>query len=215
MAPTEADLWKTFAIKLISSVMVGQTIGPGNRVYIPLLNSTTIPAGTRVPTAATNFGAYKTGDALINANNPQFTQSTDGFAQRCLQYLRAVWLVRDLPNAASRVRLILCRQASDSSSGTKAVLDLKYDAMMKADDAFYVLEDKMRDRFQKYGKDSGQTFIDWANANSGAYSAAKALREAAAADYENVLVQVMGVGAQDWIELKKKLESAIGQDKSM
>ena len=94
MAPTsEADLWKIFASKLKSTYLQGQDLGPKNRIYIPMLNERTIPAGNGVLAPITNFAIRKAGDALVDLDSPLFVQNNEGYAKRCLDYLRNVELV--------------------------------------------------------------------------------------------------------------------------
>ena len=93
MAASDADLWKIFANKVKNTYLMGQDLGNKNRIYIPLLNERTIPAGFKVDAAITNFGIRKAGDALIDVDNPLYVRSNDGYAQKCLEYLRCVELV--------------------------------------------------------------------------------------------------------------------------
>ena len=93
MAPTEADLWKVYASRLKEIALQGQQLGPNNRIYLPLLNEAAILAGDQVPTPVTNYGVYHVGDTLVNVDNPLYTSSNEGYAQRCQSYLANVWLV--------------------------------------------------------------------------------------------------------------------------
>ena len=93
MAPTEADLWKVYACKLSEIVLQGQQLGPDNRLYLPFLNQAGPLAGDSVPIPVTNFGVHDVGDTLVNVDNPLYTSSNEGYAQRCQRYLANVWLV--------------------------------------------------------------------------------------------------------------------------
>ena len=94
MAPNEADLWKVYACRLKEIALQGQDLGPDNRIYLPLLNEATILAGDHVPTPVTNYGVHQVGDTLVSVDNPLYTSSNEGYAQRCQKYLAYVWLVR-------------------------------------------------------------------------------------------------------------------------
>lgn len=96
MARTDTDLWKVFANKIKETALLGQEIGPKNRIYIPPLNAQAILAGNNVQESVTNFGVRRVGDALINVDNPLFTPSNDSYAKRCLNYMECVQLVRYL-----------------------------------------------------------------------------------------------------------------------
>ncbi|GAB1311945.1 hypothetical protein MFIFM68171_02155 [Madurella fahalii] len=194
MATSEADLWKTFANKLMKSFTVGQDIGPKNRIYIPLLNSTTIPAGNNVSPAITNYGVARVGDSLLNVDNPMFVPSTDTYAKRCLQYLRAVYLI------------------TDSSIGSAHVVEERKAKMDKAEEDFFKVQAKMKKYWEESGDNS--TFVDWVSHHSGTYSAAKKARDGATAKYFQALTEVDGVGAQDLLEAIRRLEAAIGDEVS-
>lgn len=94
--PTAADidLWKAYGNALINTFLLGQTLGSTNRFYIPPLNSATIPAGSTITAAQTQFGLSTIGDSLIAIDNPLFVTSGDSYSKRVLDYLYAVQLVR-------------------------------------------------------------------------------------------------------------------------
>lgn len=95
MPLTEAELWKVYANKIKDSFLQGSDFGPQNKIFIPPINAQVIPASRDVKQSQTNFGVFRASDALLQANNPSLTPSNGGYAQTCLNYLRAVQPVSD------------------------------------------------------------------------------------------------------------------------
>ncbi|GAB1311943.1 hypothetical protein MFIFM68171_02153 [Madurella fahalii] len=194
MAASDEQLWKIFANKLKSTFTVGQDIGPKNRVYIPLLNATAIPAGNSVDSAITNYGVAQAGDSLINLDNPMLVRSNESYAKRCLSYLRYVQL------------------NTDSSVGSAEVLKERRATAEEADKRFHELKRELRQEWEENGKVG--SFDTWARETSNSYSTYKTEADSAAAALRSVMAKVMGPGGEDLTEMLRNLGKALAQEPS-
>ena len=125
MPLTEAELWKVYANKIKNDYLQQSDFGSQNKIFIPPINSQAVLASGPIKQSQTNFGVFRASDPLLKVDNPSFTPSNDGYAQRCLNYLTAVQLVSSLDKrVVRRIRLrpsprtLMLRQAS-SKSGTR------------------------------------------------------------------------------------------------
>ncbi|CAN9216087.1 unnamed protein product [Alternaria alternata] len=92
MPLTEAELWKVYANKIKNDYLQQSDFGSQNKIFIPPINSQAVLASGPIKQSQTNFGVFRASDPLLEVDNPSFTPSNDGYAQRCLNYLRAVQL---------------------------------------------------------------------------------------------------------------------------
>jgi hypothetical protein len=124
MPLTEAELWKVYANKIKNDYLQQSDFGSQNKIFIPPINAQAILASGPIKQSQTNFGVFRSSDPLLEVDNPSFTPSNDGYAQRCLNYLRAVQLVSGVDEGAMTnfwliisTRILMLRQAC-SKSGT-------------------------------------------------------------------------------------------------
>lgn len=125
MPLTEAELWKVYANKIKNDYLQQSDFGSQNKIFIPPINSQAVLASGPIKQSQTNFGVFRASDPLLKVDNPSFTPSNDGYAQKCLNYLRAVQLVSNIDNGVIRSfrlrtpsRTLMLRQAS-SKTGTR------------------------------------------------------------------------------------------------
>jgi hypothetical protein len=102
MPLTEAELWKVYANKIKNDYLQQSDFGSQNKIFIPPINSQAVLASGPIKQSQTNFGVFRASDPLLEVDNPSFTPSNDGYAQRCLNYLRAVQLVSNVDKGITR-----------------------------------------------------------------------------------------------------------------
>lgn len=196
MPLTEAELWKVYANKIKNDYLQQSDFGSQNKIFIPPINSQAVLASGPIKQSQTNFGVFRASDPLLEVDNPSFTPSNDGYAQRCLNYLRAVQL------------------DTDASAGLVQIRDETYERLNAASERFQAIAKKAKAAWQDSFDYPGTPLYQWIIQNYPMYMAAENDQAAASAAFDNVMNQIYGPNYMTLMKMKANLQLALTQQPS-
>ncbi|KAF7671287.1 hypothetical protein GT037_010612 [Alternaria burnsii] len=185
-----------YANKIKNDYFQQSDFGSQNKIFIPPINSQAVLASGPIKQSQTNFGVFRASDPLLEVDNPSFTPSNDGYAQRCLNYLTAVQL------------------DTDASAGLVQIRDEAYKRLSETSQNFQAIAKKAKAAWQDSFDYPGTPLYQWIIQNYPMYAAAENDQNAASSAYNNVMNQIYRSNYMTLEKMKRDLQLALAQQSS-